>query len=75
MMEPTPKELEVLKLICKGYTMFEVATLLNKSVKTVETQVAALHMKGGFQDRGVNRILLFIWAIENGHAEAPKRRC
>ncbi len=45
----TGRETEVMKLICDGKTMKEVATVLGVSVKTIEKQSQAIHVKWGCQ--------------------------
>jgi DNA-binding NarL/FixJ family response regulator len=47
----TPRELEVMRLIARGYTYREVATELVLSIKTVETHVSAVLRKLQLSDR------------------------
>lgn len=65
----TPRQKEVLRLICEGYSNYGVAAHLGISDKTIQ-----FHRKCLCEIAGVNNgILLFRWAIENGLVEAPKR--
>jgi DNA-binding NarL/FixJ family response regulator len=47
----TPRELEVMRLIARGYTYKEVASELVLSIKTVETHVSAVLRKLQLSDR------------------------
>lgn len=47
---PTPRETEVLRMYADGHTMHEIATRLNKSVKTVGLQKAAAMKKMGLKN-------------------------
>jgi DNA-binding NarL/FixJ family response regulator len=47
----TPREVEVMRLIARGYTYKEVATELVLSVKTIETHVSAVLRKLQLSDR------------------------
>lgn len=47
----TPRELEVMRLIARGYTYREVASELVLSIKTVETHVSAVLRKLQLSDR------------------------
>lgn len=47
----TPRELEVMRLIARGYTYREAATELVLSIKTVETHVSAVLRKLQLSDR------------------------
>ncbi|MEE9298582.1 MAG: response regulator transcription factor [Acidimicrobiia bacterium] len=60
----TPKELEVLRLIARGYTYREVGEELFISVKTVETHMS--HILGKLQL--TNRHQLAAWAARRGLA-------
>jgi DNA-binding NarL/FixJ family response regulator len=44
---PTPREIEVLRLIAAGHSTVEIARLLHRSVKTIETHKQALKVKLG----------------------------
>jgi DNA-binding NarL/FixJ family response regulator len=44
---PSPREIEVLRLIAAGRSTAEIAELLNRSVKTIETHKQALKTKLG----------------------------
>jgi two-component system response regulator NreC len=56
----SPRELEVLRLIVKGYTNSQIATEFGLSVRTVESHRANLMGKLGLQ----NRVELVRWAME-----------
>jgi DNA-binding NarL/FixJ family response regulator len=60
---PTPRELEVLRLICEGMTSKEIAARLRMSVKTVLCHRYRLMDKAQAQ----NGIMLFRWALKNGY--------
>ncbi len=57
----TKKELEILNLICKGYTSVEIGKMLNLSNRTVDGHRAIMMEKIGAK----NTIQLVIYAIEN----------
>ena len=62
---PTPRELEVLKLIAEGHTSNEIATTLVLSIKTIETHRANILGKLGMRDR----VDLTRYAIRRGLIE------
>lgn len=47
----TNRELEILQLICKGYTNLEIANTLNISYHTVKNHVASILLKLGVKNR------------------------
>ncbi len=57
----TKKELEILDLICKGYTSVEIGKILNMSNRTVDGHRAAMMEKV----RAKNTVQLVIFAIKN----------
>ncbi len=57
----TKKELEILELICKGYTSVEIGEMLNMSNRTVDGHRAAMMEKIGAK----NTVQLVIFAIKN----------
>jgi DNA-binding NarL/FixJ family response regulator len=59
---PTPRESEVLQLICEGYTSKQIAARLGISFKTVVSHRARLLEKARVQ----SSIKLFRWALKNG---------
>jgi DNA-binding NarL/FixJ family response regulator len=61
--QPTPRELQILELICQGYSTRQIAGLLGVSHKTVGCHRMRLMQKAGVHDA----ISLFRWALENGH--------
>jgi DNA-binding CsgD family transcriptional regulator len=56
----TPREIEVLRLIARGYTYKEIAVQLDISIKTVESHVSAVLRKLQLS----NRHQLSNWAAE-----------
>jgi len=48
--ELTPREREIVKLIAEGYTNQEIAELLHRSVKTIESHRANILSKLGVHD-------------------------
>jgi DNA-binding NarL/FixJ family response regulator len=59
----TPRELEVLHLVCKGFTSTEISDKLFISVKTVEVHRASLFHKADVRNVGE----LIVWAIKNNY--------
>jgi DNA-binding NarL/FixJ family response regulator len=57
----TKKELEILELICKGYTSVEIGKMLNLSNRTVDVHRAIMMEKIGAK----NTVQLVIYAIKN----------
>jgi DNA-binding CsgD family transcriptional regulator len=45
--EPTPRELEVEDLLCRGYTQENIAAIFGRSVHTVSVQALSLYRKRG----------------------------
>jgi DNA-binding NarL/FixJ family response regulator len=75
----TPRELEVLKLICDGYSTRAIAAHLQVSFKTVACHRSHILAKAGV----CNSVQLLRWAIKLGyvtvevpasHAEAHRQR-
>ncbi|MBI4552831.1 MAG: response regulator transcription factor [Candidatus Latescibacteria bacterium] len=62
----TPREREILKLLAEGYTNEEIADLLARSVKTIETHRAHLMEKLDLHDR----VELVRYAIRHGLIQA-----
>lgn len=69
-LEPTARELEVLNLICQGYSTKQIARFLGISFKTASTHRYHLMDKAGAD----NVIQLFPWAIQEGYVTI-ERRC
>ena len=61
--QPTPRELQVLELICEGHSTKRIAALLGLSYKTVCHYRTGLLAKAGVHDS----IRLFRWALAKGH--------
>jgi DNA-binding NarL/FixJ family response regulator len=61
--QPTPRELQILDLICRGHSTKQIALLLGVSFKTVSCHRMRLMEKAGVHDA----IRLFRWALEKGH--------
>jgi len=61
-LRPTPRELEVLELICEGRSTKQIAHTLGISFKTVACHRDRLMRKAGVHDA----ISLFRWALLNG---------
>jgi DNA-binding NarL/FixJ family response regulator len=59
--ELTTREMEIMVLICQGYTSQEISDLLHISTKTVETHRCNLFLKAGVR----NVAGLIAWAIRN----------
>ena len=60
---PTPREQEVLELICEGHSTKQIAGLLGISHKTVACHRDRLLQKAAVHDT----VSLFRWAILNGY--------
>lgn len=45
--EPTPRELEVEELLCRGYSQENIAAIFGRSVSTISVHVASLYRKRG----------------------------
>jgi DNA-binding CsgD family transcriptional regulator len=65
---PTPRELEVLRLICEGHSTKQVAGLLGISVKTAACHRMRLMEKAGVHDP----INLLRWAIQRGYVTVER---
>src|SRR3974390_2230592 len=66
---PTPRELEVLRLICEGHSTKQVAGLLGISAKTAACHRMRLMEKAGVHDP----INLLRWAILRGYVKVERR--
>src|SRR5262249_33335462 len=62
--EPTARELQVLRLICEGFSTKDVAASLGISVKTASNHRLRLMEKAGVG----NAVQLLHWALKNGHS-------
>lgn len=60
--QPTPRELEVLGLICEGDSLKDIADSLHISIKTAACHRSRLLGKSGAK----NSIQLLRWALNNG---------
>lgn len=45
--QPTPRELEVEDLLCRGYSQENIAAIFGRSVSTVSVHVTSLYRKRG----------------------------
>jgi DNA-binding CsgD family transcriptional regulator len=45
--KPTPRELEVEDLLCRGYSQENIAAIFGRSVKTISVQARSLYRKRG----------------------------
>jgi DNA-binding NarL/FixJ family response regulator len=61
--DPTPRERQVLELICEGYSTKQIAGLLGISFKTAACHRMRLMYKAEVHDP----ISLFRWALLQGH--------
>jgi DNA-binding NarL/FixJ family response regulator len=61
--QPTPRELQVLELICHGHSTRQIADLLGVRFKTVSCQRQRLMKKAEVHES----ISLFRWALKKGH--------
>lgn len=59
----TPRELEVVTLICKGYSNKKIAAELCIAEGTVENHLTRIYLKTGTN----SRLEVFIWALRNGY--------
>lgn len=69
-LKPTARELDVLNLICEGYSTKQIAYRLGISFKTALTHRYHLMEKAGVD----NVIQLFRWAIQEGYVTIEMRR-
>jgi len=60
---PTPRELQVLQLICDGHSTKQIAAMLGISFKTAACHRMRLMDKAGVHDP----ISLFRWALRRGY--------
>jgi len=67
--EPTPRERQVLELICEGYSTKQIAGLLGISFKTAACHRMRLMDKAEVHDP----ISLFRWAIIEGYIVVERR--
>jgi DNA-binding CsgD family transcriptional regulator len=45
--QPTPRELEVEDLLCRGYTQENIAAIFGRSISTISVHTASLYRKRG----------------------------
>jgi len=67
--DPTPRERQVLELICEGYSTKQIAGLLGISFKTAACHRMRLMDKAEVHDP----ISLFRWALLQGHIVLDRR--
>jgi DNA-binding NarL/FixJ family response regulator len=58
-MKLSPRKLEILTLIAKGYTDKEIASKLKMSVRTVQTHISLIILKLKARNR-VNAVVLYL---------------
>ncbi|MBV8728445.1 MAG: response regulator transcription factor [Acidobacteriia bacterium] len=61
---PTRREMQILKMICQGYSSKTIAGLLNVRFKTITCHRQRLLRKANVR----NSVELFRWALRNGYA-------
>jgi DNA-binding CsgD family transcriptional regulator len=61
----THRQLEILNLLCKGYTSKEIAVRLGISVKTAETHRSNIMRKSGVD----NTVRLLLWSLVYGKVD------
>jgi DNA-binding CsgD family transcriptional regulator len=66
--QPTPRELEVLGLICEGDSLKDIANTLHISIKTAACHRSRLLGKSGAK----NSIQLFRWALNHGYVRLER---
>jgi len=72
----TNSEAEVLCRLCEGLPSKRIATVLEKSVKTVNAQEAQVYLKLGIRKQSVNiRMAALLTALDNGMVEMRKVMC
>jgi|SRR5271156_3671828 len=49
--QPTPRELEVEVLLCRGYSQENIAAIFGRSLSTVSAQASSLYRKRGVHTR------------------------
>jgi DNA-binding CsgD family transcriptional regulator len=57
--EPTPRELEVEDLLCRGYSQENIAAIFGRSVNTISAQALSLYRKRGVHSQ-VGLLLAFL---------------
>lgn len=67
----TPREIEILDFIEKGYTDAEIAAALFLSVRTVHSHKRRMHEKIGLA--GKNAIPKWLWGAKNGESSLVRR--
>jgi DNA-binding NarL/FixJ family response regulator len=58
-MRLSPKKIEILTLIARGYTDKEIANLLKMSIRTVQTHISSIISKLNARNR-VNAVVLYM---------------
>jgi DNA-binding NarL/FixJ family response regulator len=64
----TPREMEILQLVLKGWTNKSIAAAFDISEKTVEFHLGRLYTKIGVR----TRMLAGIWAMQQGIEAEPR---
>ena len=73
--QPTPRELEIEDLLCRGYSQENIAAIFGRSVKTVSVQARSLYRKRGVHTQ-VGLLLAYlerknIWVFADERQQAP----
>ncbi len=72
--QPTPRELEIEDLLCRGYSQENIAAIFGRSVKTVSVQARSLYRKRGVHTQVglllayLERQNIFVFGDENRRA-------
>jgi DNA-binding CsgD family transcriptional regulator len=76
-MQPTPRELEIEDLLCRGYSQENIAAIFGRSAKTVSVQARSLYRKRGVHNQVglllayLERKNIFIFSDERRATAAP----
>lgn len=62
-MQPTPRELEVEELLCRGYSQLNIAAIFGRSLRTISVHVTSLYKKRGVH----NQVGLLLAYLERRH--------
>jgi len=62
---PTPAEMDILKLIAKGFKVPEIAVKKRRGKRTIESQIESLYQKSQTK----NHTLLIAWGVQNNYCQ------